>query len=109
MPTRAARNDAHCSKGRELARLDLHLIEKDAARLLSHAAQNRVPNGTRLLKDFFEHEMLVAALLRHDGIPENVRYLALDRASGKIGQRDAVPSERSYIAILKKENVARGG
>ena len=36
-----------------------------------------VAHGARLLEDLLEHEMLVAALFRHDRVPQNVRDLAL--------------------------------
>ena len=51
---------------------------------LSHAAQRGVPHGARLLEDFLEHEMLVAALFRHDRVPQNVRDLALHRPAVEI-------------------------
>ena len=45
---------------------------KIAAGLLADAAEQRVANGARLLKDLLEHEVLVAALLRHDRVPQDV-------------------------------------
>ena len=50
----------------------------------------RVAHGARLLKDFLEHEVLVAALFRHDRIPQDVGDLALDRAPVEIGEVHAV-------------------
>ena len=58
---------------------DIHLVQENAAGFLAHAAQRRVAHGARLLKDFLEHEMLVAALFGHDRVPQNVRDLALHR------------------------------
>ena len=60
---------------------DVHLVEENAAGLLAHAAQRGVADGARLLEDFLEHEVLVAALFRHDGVPQNVRHLAVDGAA----------------------------
>ena len=51
--------------------------------------------------------MLVAALLRHDRVPQNVRDLALDRTAVEIGQVHAVARQNRHVAIGKKEHVAR--
>ena len=48
---------------------DLHFAEEDFAGVERDAAQRGVGNGARLLPDFLEHEVLVAALFRLDGIP----------------------------------------
>ena len=69
---------------------DVHLVQEDAAGFLSHAAQRGVAHGARLLKNFLEHEMLVAALFRHDRIPQNVRDLALHGAAVEVGEVHAV-------------------
>ena len=84
---------------RELLRRDLHLVEEDAAGFLADAAEDGVADGARLLKDFLEHEVLVAALFRHDGVPQNVRDLALhglavEVASGARRRGSARPCRR---------------
>ena len=68
-----------CRKRANSAGRDIHLVQEDAAGLLAHAAQRGVADGARLLEDFLEHEMLVAALFRHDGVPQDVRDLAVAR------------------------------
>ena len=59
---------------------DLHLVEEDVAGILGDAAERGVADGARLLVDFLEHEVLVAALFRHDRVPGDVLDLAFDRA-----------------------------
>ena len=51
--------------------------------------------------------MLVAALFRHDRVPQNVRDLALDRFAVEIGQVHAVGRQNRHIAIGKEEHVPR--
>ncbi len=74
---------------------------------LAHAAQHGVADGARLLKDFLEHEVLVAALFRHDGVPQNVRDLALDGLAVEIGEVHAFRREDGHVAIGEEEHVAR--
>ena len=81
MPTGAARDDAHLPELAKLLGRNIHLVQENAAGFLAHAAQRGIAHRARLLKDFLEHEMLVAALFGHDGVPQDVRDLALDRAS----------------------------
>ena len=71
-------------------RADIHLVQENAAGFLAHAAQRGVAHGARLLKDFLEHEVLVAAFFRHDGIPQDMGNLAVDGAAVEIAQADAI-------------------
>src|SRR5262249_9533465 len=57
-------------------------------------------------KDLFEHEMLVAALLRHDGVPKDVGHLALDGPAVEVGQMDPIRRQHRHIAIPEEEHVA---
>ena len=66
-----------CRKRANSAGGDIHLVEEDAAGLLADAAQRGIADGARLLEDLLEHEMLVAALLRQDGVPQDVGNLAV--------------------------------
>jgi hypothetical protein len=68
---------------------DLHLAEEDFARVERDAAESGVSNGARLLPDFLEHEVLVAALFRLDGIPLDARKLALDGSAVEVSELDA--------------------
>ena len=73
---------------------------------LPYSAQGRVPHRARLLIDFLEHEVLVAALFRHDGIPQNVRNLAFHGASVEVGEMHAIARQDGHVAIGQEEHVA---
>ena len=92
---------------RNSASRDLHLVEENVAGLLRDAAQRGVANGARLLINFLEHEMLEAALFRHDRVPGHVLHLALDRLAVEVGELHAVGSDHRHVAVGQKENVAR--
>ena len=95
------------AEARELLRADIHLVQENAAGFLAHAAQRGVADGARLLKDFLEHEVLVAALFGHDGVPQDVRDLAVHGAAVEIAQPHAGWREDGHIAIGQEEHVAR--
>ena len=63
---------------------NVHLVEEDFAGIERHARQQCVAHGARLLEDFLLHEMLEAALFRHDGVPGNVLDGALDGVSVQV-------------------------
>ncbi len=81
VPAGAAGDDAHLLKFAKLVFRDGHLIEEDFSGVLRNAAEQGVAHSARLLKNLFLHEMLVAALFRHDGIPGHVVRGAFDRAA----------------------------
>ena len=86
---------------------DIHLVEKDFAGVQRDAAEQRVAHGAGLLENFLLHEMLVAALFRHDGVPGDVLDRALHGLAIDIRDADALRREDSDIAIGEEENVAR--
>jgi len=53
-----AGSDVYLFRGAKLGLGYFHLVEEDVARILRDPAQRGVANGTRLLIDFLEHEML---------------------------------------------------
>ena len=59
-------------------------LEEDFAGIERDAAQRGVADGARLLKDLLEHEVLVAALFRLDGVPQD----ALSRGGRRIAVED---------------------
>src|SRR5262249_39578392 len=73
-----------------------------------NAAEQSVANGARLLEDFLLHEVLVAALFRHDGIPGDVVWLALDRLAVVIHDTDAGLREGGDVSVIEEKDVARG-
>ena len=90
MPARAAGDDAHLLKLAELLLGDLHLVQKDFSGVLRDAAEQRVAHGAGLLENFLLHEVLVAALFRHDRIPGDVVRGAIDGAAVVIHHPDAI-------------------
>ena len=76
VPTGAAGHDLHFSKVAEFVLGDVHLVEENLAGFLRNAAEKGVAHGARLLEDFLLHEMLEAALFRHDRVPGDVLRLA---------------------------------
>ena len=107
MPARPAGDDPDLPEFLELLRRDIHLVEEDAPRLLADTSERRIPHGARLLVNFLEHEVLVAALLRHDGIPQDVRHRAVHRTAVEIAQPNAVAGEHGHVAVGEEEHVAR--
>ena len=91
---RSAGDDLDLTELRELLGVMSISSRKHAPGLLADAAQHRVAHGARLLKDFLEHEMLVAALFGHDRIPQDVRHLALHR----VGRRSRVSRTPSAVS-----------
>ena len=107
VPTGAAGDDVDLFCGAEFGLADLHFVEEDVAGIERNASQGGVADGARLLVNFLEHEVLEAALFRHDRVPGHVLYLALDRLSVEIRQLHAGGSDNGEVAIGEKENVAR--
>ena len=107
MPTGAAGGNVDAGGVGEFFVGNLHLAQENLARVERDAAQRGVGNGPRLLPDFLEHEVLVAALFRLDRIPLHARQLALHGLAVKIRQRHAFKRQDRHIAVGKKINVAR--
>ena len=107
MPTRSAGNDAHLREFAELFFGELHFIEKDSTRVLRDAAEKRVPHGAGLLENLLLHEMLVAVLFRHDGVPGDMLRGALHRTSIVIHDADALLGQNRDVAIGEEKDLAR--
>ena len=71
---------------------DVEVLEEDLAAVERDAAEDRVARGGRLLEDLLEHEVLVAALLRRDRIPQHALRRLRDRASRVVGELHARPA-----------------
>ena len=83
VPAGAAGGDVNLLQLAEVVLGDVHLVEEDFAGIERDAAQRGIADGARLLIDFLEHEMLEAALLRHDRVPGDVLHLARDGLASK--------------------------
>ena len=101
-----AGDDADLFEGLELRRSDIHLLKEDAAGLLAHPSNRGIADGARLLENFLEHEMLVTALFRHDGIPEHVLDGAVHMAPIEVGELNSVWSQNGHVPVGQEEHVA---
>src|SRR5947209_8333860 len=107
MPAGAAGHDADVLKLAELLFGEAHFIQKNFPGILRNASEQCVADGARLLEDFFLHEMLVAALFGHDGIPRDMVRYPLDGLAVVIHYANSIPGEYRDIAILKEKHIAR--
>jgi hypothetical protein len=71
VPTGAAGGDGDLGAGAEVGVGELHLGEEDAAGVGGDAAEDGVADGSGLLVDLLEHEVLVAGLFSLDGVPRD--------------------------------------
>ena len=89
MPGRSARDDRDLPQSSKDILGEVDLLEKDVPLFERHPAQDGVSRGGRLLKDFFEHEVLVSAFFSRDRIPEHpLRGLGY-RPSREVGELDS--------------------
>ena len=106
VPAGSASCDVDFLRGLEFGLGDFHLIEEDVAGFLRNASQRGVTNRARLLVDFLEHEVLEAALFRHDRVPGHMLHLADDRLSVEVGELHAFRRNHGQVAIAQEEQVA---
>ncbi len=107
MPTGAAGGDVHLLQLAEIVFGDVHLVEEDLAGVERDAAQRGVANGAGLLVDFLQHEMLEAALFRHDRVPGDVLHLAGNGLAFEVAELHARRRDDGEVAIGEEEQVAR--
>src|SRR6185437_10951727 len=107
MPACPARHDLYLLKFTKIGLGDADFIQKNAATFESDTAEHRVLNGSGLLKDLFEHEVLIAALFPPARGPQNVGDLTRNRLAVEVCQVDAIGRQHRYVAIVQKEHVAR--
>ena len=69
MPACPTSNDFDLLKFAELFLRNVDFVQKNTTAFLPNATNQRIFDSARLFKDFFEHEMLVAALFCHDRVP----------------------------------------
>ena len=109
VPAGAAGDDLDVGESPEFLLGDVHLVEEDFGGIERHAGEQGVPDGAGLLKDFLLHEMLEAALFRHDGVPGDMLHGALDGVAVEIHDADALRREHGDVAVGQEEHVARVG
>src|SRR5882762_5761409 len=107
MPARSAGDDAHLLEFAELLLRNCHVVQENLSGVLRNAAEQRVADGARLLENLFLHEVLVAALFRHDRVPRDVLRGALDRAAVMVHHTDALLGEYGDVAVGEKKYLAR--
>ena len=73
---------------------------------LGDATQCRVTNRSRLLVDFFEHEVLKATLFRKNRIPCNTLHFPRHRFAVEVGQLHTVRGYDGHVTIAEKKDVA---
>src|SRR6185436_782499 len=106
VPGRAARDDRDLLKRPEHLLRDVEIFEEDLATVERHAAEDRVARGGRLLEDLLEHEVLVAALLRRDRIPQHALRGLRDRASGVVSELNARARDDGHLLVAEEHDVA---
>ena len=77
------------------------------AGFLRNSAQRRVTHRARLLINFFEHEVLEAALFRHDRVPGDVLHLPSNGLAAEVGEAHAFGRDHCQIAVGEKEKISR--
>ena len=107
VPASSASGDIDLFRRPEFGRRDLHFVEKYVAGFLRNPTQRRVPHRARLLINFFEHEVLEAALFRHDRVPGDMLHLAHDGVTVEIAELDAVAGNDRQVAVSQKEKISR--
>jgi len=97
----AARDHPYASDlvhGRELQLLEVHL-----APLFLHPAEERIGDGPRLLEDLLQHEMLVAALLRHGARPVEDLHLPLHPVSFSVQNKEIAPLHDCKVVVFQED------
>src|SRR2546422_7606906 len=87
----AAGDEYDALEGADRGGVEVHVGQDDGARLRRQAAPERVGDRAWLLVDLLEHEVAVAALLRHDRVPQDTHRLALH---GLVVERRQLDSPR---------------
>ena len=107
MPRRAAGNERDAVDVREVRVREAGVVRENRARLERDAAEDGVAHGRRLLEDLLEHEVLVAGLLRGDGIPCDARGRLGDDRAGEIREHGAGLRDHGHFLIAEEHDVAR--
>ena len=104
MPAGTAGEDANVLEALPRLIVKRDVFKMNPVILERKTSQDRVLDGDRLLIDFFEHEMFVAAFFRHDRIPRDVLELRLANLTGSIEQTDAVALNNGDFMIVEEQD-----
>ena len=91
-------------------RIEVDVGQHDVAGLGRDATAERVGDRARLLVDLLEHEVAVAALLRHDRDPTGSACGSRWTGSpSRVRDLHAVRGHHRHLAVLEDHHVARVG
>ena len=102
---RAAGRDHDLVEAHELRIGHLQLVKHNA--VILHTRVERGLDGTRLLHDLFEHEVLIAALFGSLNIPRDAGNGLFDRLAGAVKDRVAVGTHLGELAVVKIDHIFR--
>ena len=105
VPRTAAADGGEMADGAQFADGHPEFVQENLAGRLVQAAQGRFPDGPRLLEDFLQHEMLVAALLGHQRIPLDVMHGPPDRPGVRVQHPDAASRQDGDVAVFELDHV----
>ena len=107
MPARTAGKNPDMLEALPYVFAQLDILQMDGVRIERKSAEDRVLDRDGLLINFLEHEVLVAALFRHDRIPGDVLELRLALVTGRIEQANAVTRNHGDFMVVEKQNRSR--
>ena len=87
--------------------LDVQILEEDLAAVQGDPPQDGVAGRGGLLVDFLEHEVLVAALLRRDRVPQHALAGLRHLPARIVGEHDARPGDHRHLLVAEEHHVAR--
>ena len=106
VPAGSASGDVDFLRVLEFGFRDLHFVEEDVSGFLRNPSQRGVTHRAGLLVDFLEHEVLEAALFRHDRVPGHVLDLADDGLPVEVGELHAFGRNYGHVAVTEEKQVA---
>ena len=109
VPRRPAGDEGHFFEGSDPFEGKRQRFEEDLAGLRQHPAREGVEDRPRLLVDLLQHEVAVAAFLRHRGGPVDPLRRVFPRLPPEVG--DPHPRRRGdhHLPVLEEEHVPRVG
>ena len=107
VPRRAARQDGDLAQVLERVGRDVQILEEDLAAVERDAPEDGVAGRGGLLVDLLEHEVLVAALLRRDRIPQHALAGLRHLPARVVGEHDARAGDHRHLFVAEEHHVAR--